>query len=502
MGSTSKTTLDLPQTETSTSNQVQREINERPVDVGGIEPKLKLDLKSSGNNDEHSGHNPATTGDNKKDLSSVSAGSRKRGSDFYVIPLNTPTAYQNYVGSILDPTVIKAENLTWKQRFRFLICTLAIFSFSICLASRMALNIAINEMAQGDYSDDTLGSSHIKGVIPMEERIEHIGNSTHLMPKQSQPISQNDSTVSGQLVKYEHEHGPNSTASVNSIFNDDDSIITTEQPNIITNTNRWTPTIKHMLMGAFYLGYFPVMLISGYLADLYGAKTSLFLAAFGSGAINILTPFVVNQKELPIIVLIILRIALGALQAPVVPSLYALCNMWLSKTEMGIFASFIKVSMGLGVLFGYLIPGIVMMTGYGWPAYFYSEGIVCILWSVAWFLLATSKPQDNRFVQLEELRWILRKKPAELKTLSLTIEPKNNNVNSQEENEIIQSNDKVSKADRSVISHILRHPSVWALAITKLTHNIGIDFVLIEFPSFMNQAHGVELNTVSFVREI
>lgn len=514
MKSRSKT-FDLPEPLASSSiahatqKQEVRETSTKSRDF-----KIDLNVQCNGNKlatSKEVGANSTI----KQHVANVNGGrldSKLKSPSLYEVPLNTPTAYQNYSGSILDPSTNgPAASLRCKQKFRFYICLLAVFSFSLCIASRMALNIAINEICDPktqDFSDETITRTHGKGIIPMDEHIEHLDHDRVYETKphnnnQFVPERKKKPAASAKKIKYETHINETKKH---------DPIATTPEPTTSTTSDQTTTTTtkrpddtkpekaacgkqtRHFLVGAFYLGYFPIMLISGYLAEVYGAKTALFLAALGSGAINLVTPYIVDH----IILMILLRVLLGALQAPVVPALYALCNMWLSKTEMSIFASFIKVSMGLGVLFGYLIPGLTpKMVGanYDWSAYFYIEGSICLLWSLVWFFLATSKPQDNRFVQLDELRWISRKKPVDLATISdKQSAPVTGHGSSTTE---IDSSDEKNKPDHSIIYHIIRHPSVWALAVTKLTHNIGIDFVLIEFPSFMNLAHGKKLDEVS-----
>lgn len=412
------------------------------------------------------------------------------GASFYEIPLDTPSAFRNYNETIINDD----PNVRCKGRFRFILCFLAIYSFSICLASRMALNLAINEMAISEHDlvvQDPIRKHdvlHSHGLLPIEEHIEHMKDPRLLINNGDVDSSQHDAHY--ELARKAHyEHMDMSHLDI--IHHDTSSDTTTD---IITTTmaneakdeehthdqERWSPKRKQILLGAFYLGYFPVMLISGYVTEKHGAKAALLSASLGSGLISLLTPIV--ALRLPFGLVIVLRMLLGAFQAPVVPALYAFCNRWLSPTEMGIFASFIKVAMGVGVLLGYLIPGLLMQLGFQWDSYFYTHGAICLLWAIAWCVLATSSPQDNKRVSPDELRWIMRKKPTDL----MVIENGNKQRESADDNVDMSQQ---QQADRSVIRLMLKHPSVWALAITKLTHNFGIDFVLIEFSSFMSEAH-------------
>ena len=43
----------------------------------------------------------------------------------------------------------------------------------------------------------------------------------------------------------------------------------------------------------------------------------------------------------------------------------------------------------------------------GWPAIFYLAGIVGIVWCVIWLFVATSTPEDHRFISVEEKNYIL-----------------------------------------------------------------------------------------------
>lgn len=245
----------------------------------------------------------------------------------------------------------------------------------------------------------------------------------------------------------------------------------------------WTMKQQGVLLGGFYYSYFVFMILGGRLAEVYGAKYVILVAVLGSALINLATPWMAHNSFL---LLVMSRVVMGAIQSGVFPAMYALIAKWLTMSEASIFAPLIKMNLRLGMVFASLIPGLV----YGWPMAFYSTGIVSTIWSIAWIIVATSDPADNRWVSPGELAHINRKKrkarqfKAESESIEMTPTKQG----------------KRAAPKRSLKTPWLKiwtSPSVIGLIVLKLTFNYALDFLAIELPSYLKYVHHASRQKVS-----
>lgn len=231
----------------------------------------------------------------------------------------------------------------------------------------------------------------------------------------------------------------------------------------------------------------------GRLAEVYGAKYVLLLAVAGSASINLMTPFLARNS---FYLLVLSRIIMGILQSGVFPAMYALFNKWLTMSEASIYAPLIKMNLRLGMLFGSLLPGLLP----NWWSVFYFTGVLSTIWSLAWFFIATSEPENNDWVSKEELDHIVKKKtlkPQERKSDEVELNDRTVNGIS-----IVSKSSEKSKKKPSLKTpwlKILTAPSVIGLIIVKLTLNYAIDFLSIELPSYLKYVHHASTQQISFL---
>lgn len=245
------------------------------------------------------------------------------------------------------------------------------------------------------------------------------------------------------------------------------------------------------------------------LAEKYGAKYIILMSAMSSALINMLTPVMAGYS---FSLLVVSRILLGAMQAGIVPAMYALFSKWLTMTETSIFAPMIKVALAIGVLLGSLLPGVIISSGLGWPIVFYVSGFVCLIWALPWLAVSSSTPQQSKFVGQLELDRIMRKKqpaaaaPAAAtatgtgKPASVIVMANCNSADVNGTDESVGGHSKTAASQDSVPwLLIMRSPSVLALIFVKLTYNFPLDFAFIELSSYLKNVHHAPMSLVSIV---
>ncbi|OTF76661.1 hypothetical protein BLA29_012537, partial [Euroglyphus maynei] len=131
----------------------------------------------------------------------------------------------------------------------------------------------------------------------------------------------------------------------------------------------WNQKTQGIILGAFFYGYFALQIVGGRLAELFGPRILCSLGLFISGIINILTPLLSNHYGL----LITSRVILGAFQASVFPSCYALTARWIPDHERSTINSMAYIGGNFGSIIASILAGYLSRHGFagGWPSVFY-----------------------------------------------------------------------------------------------------------------------------------
>jgi len=410
-------------------------------------------------------------------------------------------ATSEHVGHYEDEAHWPTEKREQIKKVRFVVCTLALLGMALGLMSRLMLNVSIVEMVKKQQ------------VVPVEE----LNSTAEVEITTSLPsvdlIVDGEETFITTMATMLSNQTNTSIYQQTSLDNNDTSSMKIEGQHEEEEIDfsdgyedglhfNWTKQEQNMILGAFYIGYSPGILFGGNIAEMYGSKWPLFTCVFGTGVINLLTPFIAGYN---LQLLILSRIFIGAIQGGLFPSLYDLFNKWLTRSESSIFAPMIKVSMPMGSLIGTLLPGVLASFGLEWPLLFYIGGGLCLVWSVIWFYVATSTPQKNRFVEENELKRIMRKKhyafPESNKALAaVTSFTDTDDGTKIEKSRRIKSEIGPSKSEKSTPwIQIISNSSVLALTLVKFTYNCGMDFVYLELALYLREVHNATIETISAV---
>lgn len=348
---------------------------------------------------------------------------------------------------------------------RFIICSLGIAALTMCQMSRMILNLTITSMVDplvlNQGSDISSDGSCPWLVEDGFERNEELETSKS---KETAPID-------GILFYLTTEQ---------SNLESNDSLVLVESDRFM-----WSMQEQSILLGGFFYSYFFFMVLGGRMAEIYGSKYIILLAVAGSASINLSTPWLANYSYT---LFVLSRVLMGIIQAGVVPGIYALFSQWLTVTETGIFTSLIKVMFCAGSILGSLVFGLFM----NWQNVFYITGLMGSIWSVLWIVIATSRPQDNKWLSENELKHITKKKRK-------TPQKQNEDLELDVKGVVSSEFEKLEKARSKVTPwfEILTNPSVIGFVLVKLSYNYLLDFITIELPSYLKYVHHASNQTVS-----
>lgn len=162
-----------------------------------------------------------------------------------------------------------------------------------------------------------------------------------------------------------------------------------------------TPGQYGIISSAFSIGYMLFALLSGPLVDRYGSRRVLIAGMFIWAAATALTPFAGG-----FIGLILLRILLGAGEAPCFPAATRLASRWLPAHERGKALALIGGVAVSGSLLvgGPILTQLIALTG--WKGMFWVLAVAGLVWVVVAYPFLKNSPNEASFVSEEELRYI------------------------------------------------------------------------------------------------
>ncbi|MGY0501472.1 MFS transporter [Nocardia sp. FBN12] len=162
-----------------------------------------------------------------------------------------------------------------------------------------------------------------------------------------------------------------------------------------------TPGQYGIISSAFSIGYMLFALLSGPLVDRYGSRKVLMVGMFIWAAATALTPFAGG-----FIGLILLRILLGAGEAPCFPAATRLASRWLPAHERGKALALIGGVAVSGSLLvgGPILTQLIALTG--WKGMFWVLAVAGLVWVVVAYPFLKNSPSESAFVSKEELDYI------------------------------------------------------------------------------------------------
>lgn len=238
----------------------------------------------------------------------------------------------------------------------------------------------------------------------------------------------------------------------------------------ITQEYQLTPSEKGMIFSSFFIGYALFCVVGGYLADRYGPKRVLSYAMSGWSVLCGLTALAFNFWSL-----LIVRTLFGVGEGPVSTTANKAVNNWFPIKER---ARAIGINQAGGPLGGALAGPIVgfLALWLGWRAAFVVVAVIGLTWAVCWARLATSTPQEHPRVSAEEIALINAEREAPVSTST--------------------------EAARTPLFKVICQRSVLVTGISLFCHNYILYFFMTWFPSYLIDAKGVDLKSMSIVTSL
>ncbi|WP_416772881.1 MFS transporter [Pseudomonas sp. RHF3.3-3] len=235
----------------------------------------------------------------------------------------------------------------------------------------------------------------------------------------------------------------------------------------ITQDYHLTPAEKGLIFSSFFFGYALFCFVGGYFADRFGPKRVLTWSMSFWSVLCGSTALAFNFWSL-----LIVRALFGIGEGPVSTTANKAINSWFPIAER---ARAIGIAQAGGPLGGALAGPIVgfLAIWLGWRVAFIVIAVVGIVWALAWWRLATSTPQEHPEVSAEELALI----------------------NADRETPVQVASDLPA----TPVIEVIRQRAVLISGLSLFCYNYILYFFMTWFPSYLIDAKGVDLKSMSVV---
>ncbi|EEC13264.1 exuT, putative [Ixodes scapularis] len=229
----------------------------------------------------------------------------------------------------------------------------------------------------------------------------------------------------------------------------------------------WDQVTQGYVLNAFFYGYIITQIPGGWVSEVI-SPAWIFGGGIGITAVLTLFTAVVARASLP--AFLVLRALEGLSEGVTYPSMYALIARWSPVRERSFLATVCTLGSLLGTIVTLPVAAVLCEHGFdgGWPSVFYLSGLLGFVWVVAWFLLSSATPEQNRLISAEERKYI------------------------------VESRDCKFGAYRSVpwIEILLSQP-VWMCALIKFCSAWSFYTLLTELPSYLENVLHFEIQKES-----
>jgi ACS family glucarate transporter-like MFS transporter len=159
------------------------------------------------------------------------------------------------------------------------------------------------------------------------------------------------------------------------------------------------------IFSAFLIGYAVFQLPAGWLATRYGPRRVLTLGVLWWGITTGLTALMPTGISHAVMMLVAIRLALGAGEAVIYPAANQFVARWVPIQERGLINGLIFAGVGAG---SGLTPPLLtwLITEQGWRAAFWFSAIIGVVAGAVWWYSARDTPEEHPDVSISELETI------------------------------------------------------------------------------------------------
>lgn len=230
----------------------------------------------------------------------------------------------------------------------------------------------------------------------------------------------------------------------------------------------WNKKEQGVILGSFFYGYFLMLIIISRLTEIFGPRYLCTIGLFSTGLINLITPFLANKYYW----FVASRVLMGCLQAGIFPSAVALTSKWIPDQEKGTVISMAYIGGNIGTIIASSLSGFLCNHTGGWSSVFYISGIICLFFSVLYFIFITDDPKTHWMISKFELLHI-------------------------------QSNIEQTNSDQSNLSvpwfRIIKSPIILSAILAYFAMIWSITMIMLKLPDYMDEVLKISIEKSGFM---
>lgn len=268
---------------------------------------------------------------------------------------------------------------------------------------------------------------------------------------------------------------------------------------------KWDTVEQGLLKGAYSIGHALLQVAGGRLSEIYGSHFIMSASSLLIAVACLSAPFLASLHFYLIFVDLIF---LGILGSFMTPALITLFSNWLTPSEKSLMLSFYLVSSRIGYALSSVFCGLLIEARLSWKYLFYSAGCTSICFSMLFFVIVRSRPNEHPFIKSEELYYLASKNTLVSEAVRMEEERQSEKGEKQAIGMKVMSGQIASgekkggmvevsskevkeKNNRQGTSApwgaILTNGPVWTYVITKFCVKLAGDTVQTELPAFLKR---------------
>ncbi|CAG8574357.1 12811_t:CDS:2 [Funneliformis mosseae] len=269
----------------------------------------------------------------------------------------------------------------------------------------------------------------------------------------------------------------------------------------------WSSTTQGLVLSAFFVGYLTTQILGGALADKFGGKPVLAIAAATRVLFTLLTP---KASEFGLNPLIICRICVGIGEGALFPGVQSLIAKWIPAQERSRAVAVVTGSSLIGAVVGLPLATWLGSGVYGWECIFYLFGTIGVFWSLLWQIYGSSLPDQYEGISQEEIKLIegIGKFEDEENHVANAedgvsqqegVRDQHSNAEDESTPLLVDNKKNDSKLTNDIPwMLILSKKEVWALLITYFCNSWGYFIMLTWLPTYYIDHFGIDIKKLGY----
>lgn len=222
-----------------------------------------------------------------------------------------------------------------------------------------------------------------------------------------------------------------------------------------------------VIFGSFFFGYALFNFVGGLAVDKFGATLVMGVAVGLWSLFCGLTAFATGFYSL-----LLLRVLFGMAEGPICASANKMINGWFPKKQAATAMGLLSAGSPLGGAVAGPIVGYLALA-FGWRLAFIFIFVIGLVWVFIWFLIAANSPDKSKRVTQEEIAFIAKMQMQEV------------------------DRENTGAETAHSLSYYLKQPIIMVTAFAFFCYNYILFFFLSWFPSYLVQAHNLNIKSMS-----